>query len=279
VTATVAALLARAVVALAGDEPRREAELLAQHAFARSRAWLFAHGDAPVEADAAERLRVLVGRRVAGEPLAYIVGRREFFSLDLEITSDVLIPRPETELLVEQALMRIPTGADAAVADLGTGSGAIALAIASMRPASRVVATDASPAALAVARANAQRLGIGNVEFALGDWCAALPPRRFDVVVSNPPYIAAGDRHLREGDLRFEPVAALASGSDGLDAIRAIVAAAPTCLARGGWLLFEHGYDQGAAVQRLLEKRGFTDISTSVDIENRERVSAGRAAA
>jgi len=278
VTDTVSTLLAEGTAALGGADSKREAELLAQQALARSRAWLFAHGDDVVDGRAAARFRALLARRVAGEPLAYIAGHREFFSLDLEVTPDVLIPRPETELLVEQALARIPAGAAATVADLGTGSGAIALAIARARPHARVVATDASAAALAVAGRNAQRLGIDNVEFASGDWCAALGPRRFDVIVSNPPYIAEDDAHLGQGDLRFEPPGALASGPDGLDAIRAIIAAAPAHLHAGGWLLLEHGKEQGAAVRTLLAKSGFVDVSTARDLESRERVSGGRVA-
>ncbi len=272
---TVDALLFEAAQALAGGEARREAELLLMHALGRPRAWLFAHGDADVDAAAAHAFRDAVARRAAGEPLAYITGRRGFWSLELDVTPDVLIPRHETELLVELALARMPQSIRVDVADLGTGSGAIALALARERPAARVLATDASAAALAVARANAARLGIANIEFAAGDWCAALGDRRFGLIVSNPPYIAAGDAHLRRGDLRFEPAIALASGADGLDALRAIVAAAPAHLDSGAWLLLEHGLDQGAAVRELLERRGFSQVFTARDLEGRDRVSGG----
>lgn len=273
---TARGLLAAASAELGGDESAREVEVLLGHALGKDRAWLYAHADDVLAVDGALRFHALLMRRAAGEPLAYIVGRREFWSLDLAVTRDVLIPRPETELLVELALRRIPQIVQLDIADLGTGSGAIALAIARERPIARMVATDASVAALDVARANARRLGIGNVEFAHGDWCAALSGRRFDVIVSNPPYIAETDAHLQQGDLRFEPRAALASGADGLDAIRSIVHAAPAHLQPGAWLLLEHGFGQGAAVRELLERRGFQDVSTAVDLEGRERVSGGR---
>jgi len=261
---------------LKGDEAAREAELLLLHVLQHPRAWLFAHPEAIVDAGDAARFRSLLARRAAGEPLAYITGRREFWSLDLDVTPDVLIPRPETELLVELALQRIGRDGASEVADLGTGSGAIALAIAHARPRSRVLATDASAVALDVAQANAHRLGLGRVEFVRGDWFAPLAQRVFDIIVSNPPYVADGDAHLERGDLRFEPRSALASGGDGLDAIRAIVAGAPAHLLPGGWLLLEHGFEQGAAVRDLLAKNGFADVFTALDLERRERVSGGR---
>jgi release factor glutamine methyltransferase len=278
VSTTVRSALAHAAATLAGDEAMREAELLLQHALDRPRAWLFAHADDMIAAAAAARFRELVVRRAAGEPLAYVTGRREFWSLDLVVSPDVLIPRAETELLVELALQRIPPAAECDVADLGTGSGAIALAIARERPRARVLASDSSYAALAVARGNAARLAVGNIEFAQGDWCAALGGRRFELIVSNPPYIAAADRHLGQGDLRFEPQAALASGADGLDAIRAIVEAAPAYLKPAGWLLLEHGFEQGRAVRERLEKSGFVEVFTALDLEQRERVSGGHLA-
>jgi len=278
VTTTVRSALAHAAATLVGDEAMREAELMLQHALDRPRAWLFAHADDMIDAAAAARFRSLVTRRAAGEPLAYVTGRREFWSLDLVVSPDVLIPRAETELLVELALQRIPHAAECDVADLGTGSGAIALAIARGRPRARVLASDSSSAALAVARGNASRLAIGNIEFAQGDWCAALGGRRFELIASNPPYIAAADRHLGQGDLRFEPRAALASGADGLDAIRAIVDAAHACLKSAGWLLLEHGFEQGRAVRKLLEKSGFVEVFTALDLEQRERVSGGHLA-
>jgi release factor glutamine methyltransferase len=260
-----------------GDtEARHEAEILLGHVLQRERAWLFTHPDfAPDESDR-RRFRELVNARQRGEPVAYLIGRRGFWTFDLEVTADVLIPRPETELLVEIALERIPLDADIEVADLGTGSGAIALAIASERPRARVMATDASSAALAVAAANAERLGIGNVDFAQGDWCAALASRSFDVIASNPPYIAADDIHLEQGDLRFEPASALASGADGLDAIRCIVSDASRHLSAGGLLLLEHGKDQGAAVRALLSLQGFLDATSVFDLGGHERVSHAR---
>jgi len=256
-----------------------EAALLLRYVLGRSAAWLYAHGDAVVDGADATRFRALVARRAAGEPVAYLTGRRGFWTLDLAVTPDTLIPRPETELLVEQALQRLGSEAEARVADLGTGSGAIALAIAAERPLARVAAVDRSAGALAVARANALAHGLeGRVEFLAGDWFAPLQGRRFDLVVSNPPYIAEGDPHLARGDLRYEPAPALASGPDGLDAIRTIVAAAPRHLLPGGWLLLEHGFDQGAAVRGLLEARGFAEVATVPDLEGRDRVSLGRAA-
>ena len=254
-----------------------EAALLLMHVLQRPQAWLYAHGDAAVPAAEASRFRQLVARRAAGEPVAYLTGRRGFWTLDLAVTPDTLVPRAETELLVEQALARIDPAVPARVADLGTGSGAIALAIASERPRARVVATDRSEAALAVARGNAGSHGLdGRVEFRAGDWLGPLAGERYDLVASNPPYIAEGDPHLGRGDLRHEPAAALSSGPDGLDAIRTIIAAAPAHLADGGWLLREHGCDQGPAVRALLAAAGFGDVETVPDLEGRDRVSLGR---
>jgi release factor glutamine methyltransferase len=252
-----------------------DADALFAHVLGRAPGWLFAHGDALLDPDDHARIVALVERRARGEPVAYLTGRRGFWTLDLEVSPATLIPRPETELLVEQALARLPVQAQA-VADLGTGTGAVALAIARERPRARVVATDASPAALAVARRNAAAAGIGNVEFHAGDWFAALPGRRFHLVASNPPYIAEGDPHLGQGDLRHEPRAALASGVDGLDDLRRIVADATLHLEPGGWLLLEHGHDQGGAVRALLSRAGLTAIETVVDLEARDRVSLGR---
>lgn len=255
---------------------REDAEPLLAHALGRDRAWLFAHATDPVVAGAAAGFRALVERRAAGEPVAYLVGRRGFWTLDLEVTADTLIPRPETELLVELALARLAPEQPARIADLGTGSGAIALALASERPAAAVVATDVSKATLAVAVRNAQAHGLDNVWFRRGDWAEALGHDRFDLIASNPPYIAEGDRHLDEGDLRHEPPRALSSGVDGLDAIRVIAAAAPRHLVPGGWLLLEHGLEQGAAVRALLEQAGFVAVETARDLEDRDRVTLGR---
>lgn len=261
---------------LTGDEARREAALLLRHALGVSDAWLVARGDDAVDAAHAATYRKLVARRAVGEPIAYLTGARGFHAIDLHVTPGVLIPRADTELLVDLALQRLPDGAPCVVADLGTGSGAVALAIASARPRAAVLATDASPGALQVARDNATRLRLGNVAFAQGDWCAPLGCGRFDLIVSNPPYIAEGDPHLGSGDVRFEPRTALVSGSDGFDAIRALVRDARARLREGGWLLLEHGFDQGAGVRGLLAGHGYADVFTARDLEGRERASGGR---
>lgn len=255
---------------------RVDAEWLLLHVLDKPRSWLIAHADDALDTASAAAFAALVARRAAGEPVAYLTGHRGFWSLQLEVTPDTLIPRPDTELLVELALARVPVEDASRVADLGTGSGAIALAIAHERPRAQVVASDASDAALVVARRNAQRLGIANITFVLGDWLAPLAGQRFGLIVSNPPYIEAGDPHLGQGDLRFEPAAALASGADGLDAIRRIVADARDHLEPGGWLLLEHGWKQGAAVRGLLHVAGYGEVFTAQDLEQRDRVTGGR---
>ncbi|RAN79912.1 protein-(glutamine-N5) methyltransferase, release factor-specific [Bacillus sp. SRB_336] len=255
---------------------RVDAELLLLHILQRPSSWLYTHADDVLEMDVQTAYAALVDRRAAGEPLAYITGRRGFWSLDLEVTPATLVPRPETELLVEQALQRLPVDAACDVADLGTGSGAIALAIACERPGARVVATDASADALVVAQRNAQRHGIANVAFMQGDWLAPLAGRRFELIVSNPPYIEAADPHLGQGDLRFEPAGALAAGADGLDDIRRIVRDARKHLQPRGWLLFEHGWNQGDAARQLLREAGYTEVFTVRDLELRDRVSGGQ---
>jgi len=255
---------------------RVEAELLLLHAVKRPRSWLFTHADDVLDMDVQTAYAGLLERRARGEPVAYITGSRGFWSLDLEVTPATLIPRPETELLVELALQRLPRDSACAVADLGTGSGAVALALASELPRCRVTATDASAAALEVARRNAARLGIGNVVFVQGDWMTPLSDTRFQLIASNPPYIEADDAHLAHGDLRFEPAAALASGRDGLDDIRRIVAGAREHLVPGGWLLFEHGWNQGDAARALLHQAGYADVFTAPDLEQRDRVSGAR---
>ncbi|KLI97772.1 peptide chain release factor N(5)-glutamine methyltransferase [Luteimonas sp. FCS-9] len=254
-----------------------DARWLLAHAAGRSHSWLFAHGDDPIEPALATRFEALVARRAAGEPVAYLTGRRGFWRFELAVSPATLIPRPETERLVELALAKLPAGPGRAVADLGTGSGAVALAIAAERPEVEVVATDLSEAALAVARANAVELGLSRVAFRPGDWYAPLAGRRFDVLVSNPPYIEADDPHLAQGDLRFEPPSALASGGDGLDAIRTLAADARGHLRPGGWLLVEHGLAQGAAVRALFVAAGLVEVETAQDLERRDRVTLGRA--
>lgn len=253
-----------------------DAKVLLAHALGKSPAWLVAHADEALDHDALDRFDALLRARVDGQPVAYLVGRRGFWTLDLAVTPDTLIPRPETELLVELALSRIPPDAASRIADLGTGSGAIALAIAVERPLCRVVATDASEAALRVAHGNAREHALANVQFRHGSWFAPLAGERFDLIASNPPYVANGDAHLAEGDLRFEPAAALSSGSDGLDDIREIISSAEGFLVAGGWLLLEHGLDQGAAIRELFEAAGFVEIATERDLESRDRVTLGR---
>jgi len=258
------------------SDARREAALLLRHVLGVSDAWLVAHPDDAVEVAHAVAFQHLIERRARGEPVAYLTGTRGFHAIELRVAPSVLIPRAETEVLVDLALQCIPVDVDCRVADLGTGSGAIALAIAHARTQARVVATDINEAALDVARENAGRLRIGNVEFRQGNWYAGLGDGRFDVIVSNPPYIAEGDPHLHEGDLRFEPSTALASGADGLDAIRMIVPGAREHLRNGGWLLLEHGFDQGGDVRDLLLDHGYAEVFTRHDLEGRERVSGGR---
>ncbi len=263
-------------LAAASPSPRLDAEVLLMLVTGLTRTALITRAQEPLLPEHEERLHALLTRRARGVPVAYLTGRREFWSLELNVTPAVLIPRPETELLVEQALARIPEDAEWTVADLGTGSGAIALAIAAERPRCRLIATDNSAAALAVARANAARLGIATVEFRHGEWLKPLAGMRLDVMVSNPPYVRADDPHLTQGEVRFEPESALVAGADGLDAIRCIAADAVSCLRPGGWLLFEHGFDQAQAVRALLETHGYDRVVTYRDTAGHERVTAGR---
>jgi len=271
-------LLAAAGPAAEVADARHEAERLLLHVLQRPRSWLFAHATDPLPATDRAAAEALLRRRLAGEPVAYLTGRRGFWTLDLEVDATTLIPRPETERLVELVLQRLPQDPGVQVADLGTGSGAIALAVASERPHAQILASDASAGALAVAARNAARHGLGNVRFVHGgaDWFAPLQGQRFHLIASNPPYIADEDVHLRQGDLRFEPATALASGPDGLDDIRRIVAGAPAYLHAAGWLLLEHGWDQGAAIRALLVQAGFDAVSTEQDLEQRDRVTLGR---
>lgn len=245
------------------------------HVLDVDRAWLFANRESEVSPEARNAFQELLGRRSSGEPIAYLTGVREFWSLPLQVTSDVLIPRPETELLVEVALEFIPREAAWRVADLGTGSGAVALAIACERPLCEVHATEYSSAALDVAERNVQALAPGRVHLHQGSWLEPLDGR-FQVLVSNPPYVADDDPHLNAGDCRFEPRAALTPGPDGMAAIRRIADDALTSLEPGGLLAFEHGYDQGAAARGLLRDFGYSEVTTRIDLEGRERVTAGR---
>ncbi len=253
-----------------------EARVLLGHALGCGPARLVAAGRDPLETPARAEFAALVARRAAGEPVAYLTGRREFYGLELAVSSATLIPRPETEQLVDEALARIPRGGELRVVDAGTGSGAVALAVATARPACFVTGVDASAAALTVARGNARRLRVSNVGWLRGDWLSAIAQASVDFVASNPPYVRADDPHLAAGDLRFEPRAALAAGADGLDAIRRLIAGSRAALKPGGWLVFEHGFDQGAACRQRLETEGFGTIFTVPDLSGRERVSGGR---
>ncbi len=275
-TALLDLALRAAAALLSGPDARHEAEHLLLHVLERDRAWLFAHGDDPLPDSGAIAFDALLARREAGEPLAYLLGRRGFWTLDLQVSAATLIPRPDTERLVELALERLPDDRPLRIADLGTGSGAIALALASERPLAQVVATDLSGDALRVAQANAEANRIANIAFRQGSWLAPLAGEHFHLIASNPPYIADGDPHLAQGDLRFEPPTALSSGADGLDAIREIVATVPAHLLPGGWLLLEHGWDQGDAIRALLIAAGFVDVATETDLEQRDRVTLGR---
>jgi release factor glutamine methyltransferase len=263
-------------LAITPSSARIEIQCLLQRVLNVPRAWLLAHSEHyPNEAEQTH-YQELFERRHRGEPVAYLLGEREFFGLLFKVTPATLIPRPETELLVELILARLPQQGLCRVLDLGTGSGAIALAVARARPDVEVLGCDASTTALAVAYANAQQLAIANAGFIHSDWFEAFTAQKFNIIVSNPPYIAAGDPHLTQGDVRFEPISALVSGGDGLHDIRHLVAHAPDYLEPGGWLLLEHGYDQAAQVRALLQQAGFDVVFSACDLAGIERVSGGR---
>ena len=267
---------ARAALEAAGTTARLDAEVLLAHVLGWNRARLHARSGERLDPASARRFEALVERRRAGEPVAYLLGRREFWSLELTVTPDTLIPRPETEHLVEAVLGVVPHDDDAAIADIGTGSGAIAIALARERPRAFVLGTDRSRAAVAVARANALRLRCGNASFVVADVCAALAPGRWSVVVSNPPYVAEDDPHLSTGDVRFEPREALVSGPRGLTMLETIARQGPSRLVPGGWLALEHGAAQGADVRDLLSRAGLESIETVRDLAGLERVTFGR---
>jgi release factor glutamine methyltransferase len=268
------AMLRAAREQLAGrsDSAGLDAELLLAAALGKPRSFLYAWPDHQPTSSVRERFADSIRARAAGQPVAYTLGSKEFFGLDLAVTPAVLIPRPDTELLVEQVLERLDAGSTATIADLGTGSGAVALALARHLPAARVLATDSSAEALKVARANARELRL-EVDFLRGDWCAPLGDASVDVLVANPPYVAEGDPHLAE--LAAEPLAALLSGPEGLDALRTIIGQSPRVLRTGGWLVLEHGFDQGGAVRTLLAEAGFSGVTSARDLGGHERVSLG----
>jgi release factor glutamine methyltransferase len=267
-----------AKLARACDEPRREAEVLLGAALGRSRAWLLANPDEVIrDCEATDRYEALLTRRSYGEPVAYLLGEKEFWSLPLRVGPGVLVPRPETELVVERALAHLPADRDLDVLDLASGSGAIALAIANERPRCRVVATDVAPAAVEVTRENALRLGVGDrVAVLQGNWFEPIAGRRFELIASNPPYIAADDARVEPGVRRHEPADALFSGPTGLEALQVIAAGAPGHLRPGGWLVVEHGDTQGAAVRALLAAAEFEDVRTFRDLSGLERCTEGR---
>ncbi len=270
-------LLACALTAL-GPEPssaRLDAEVLLAHALNTSRTHLRGWLDDPVPASQAARYRELIARRAEGEPVAHLTGTREFWSLSLEVTAQTLIPRPETERLVEVALALIPAGEPLAVVDLGTGTGAVAAAIATERPACHVIATDICPRALAVAACNLARLALDNVTLRHGNWCDALQGERCALIVANPPYVASGDAHLSRGDVRFEPRLALSAGDDGLDAIRDITESAVAHLLPGAALALEHGHQQAPAVRELFHRHGYRNVRGYQDLAGNDRVVSG----
>lgn len=259
------------------SEADLEAALLLCHLLGKPKSHLYAWPEATLTLSQHRHYLQLLERRLSGIPIAYILQQREFWSLTLRVTPATLIPRQETELVVERALLHLHSCKQPAVADLGTGSGAIALALCSERADCRVDATDISPEAMAVAKQNAAHLGMQNIDFHLGDWCSALPAgRRYDLVTSNPPYIEADDPHLSQGDLPQEPISALASGADGLDDIRTIIAQAPSRLKQNGWLILEHGYRQAGSVSTLLQAAGMDQISTHADLAGNPRVTEAR---
>ena len=270
-----AAQLIKNKLGLALSEANFEVNLLCQQVLNVNRAWLISHESDALGANQLAGFEELVQRRLNGEPIAYILGSREFYGLPLKTTAATLIPRPDTEALVEAALAKIPHDSNFQILDLGTGTGAVALAIASQRSQTNITAVDASANALSVALENAQILNIFNIRLLESNWFSELVSEKFDLIVSNPPYIAQDDEHLKQGDLRFEPLSALASGKDGLDDIWKIIQDAPDYLNPNGWLMLEHGYDQAKVVKALLSERGFSQIEHAKDIAGTLRVTFG----
>jgi len=269
------ASIGAALVLARGRLPASEARLFLREILGCTAAQIAAYPERALAAGQAGRFVELLTRRVAGEPVAYLLGEREFYGRRFGVSPAVLIPRPETELVVDLVLARVAPGSVPAILDLGTGSGALAVTLALEIPAAQVTAVDFSPSALDVARANAAALA-ASVRFVESDWFAALDAARFDFIVSNPPYIAENDPHLAQGDVRFEPATALAAGPTGLDDLRRITAAAPGFLADSGWLMMEHGYDQAAVVRDLLVAAGFVEVASAQDLAGIERISFGR---
>lgn len=270
-------LLAEAsrLLTASSDSPRLDAEILLCHLLDKDRAYLIAWPEKELEPDLAETYQQYLQRRLKGEPIAYITGHKEFWSLNLNVSPDTLIPRPETEHLVEYIIEHFPADKPIRLVDLGTGSGAIALAIASERPRWSILATDQSPEALQIARQNTMQLKLDSVEFRPGRWFQPLENELFDIIVSNPPYIAERDEHLSLGDVRFEPVSALASGPDGLDDIRQIADQARQHLKPGGLLIIEHGYDQKQKIFDIFTSMGYLKISQLDDIARKPRITLG----
>ncbi|ARN74673.1 peptide chain release factor N(5)-glutamine methyltransferase [Oceanicoccus sagamiensis] len=271
---TVAQLLAQSQPLLVGsDSPALDIELLLCHCLEKERSYLRAWPDATVPDLALQQFQTLLQRRIDGEPVAYLMGERGFWSLDLAVNASTLIPRPETELLVEVALGKVQEKPSATILDLGTGTGAIALSLAAERSDCAITACDIEAAAVALAESNRKKYALDNVELCQSDWFSALGQQRFDLIVSNPPYIDPDDIHLEQGDVRFEPRSALVAANKGLADIEHIISRAPAYLTEGAWLLFEHGYDQAAAVQSLLTEAGFTQIFTEQDLAGVDRVT------
>lgn len=257
------------------DSAKRDAEILLEFVTGKGRTFVLAFGETALSDAQMQRLDALLTRRENGEPVAYLVGTREFWSLPLAVSPATLIPRPDTECLVEEALRRLQPLAAPSVLDLGTGTGAIALALASERPDSQVVGVDIQPDAVTLAQQNAAALHVANARFVQGAWFAPVMQQRFNLIVSNPPYIDADDVHLRQGDVRFEPASALVAAEGGLADLRTIVEHAPDHLLDNGWLLLEHGWQQGESVRQLLRQRGFQQVATERDYGGNERVSSG----
>ncbi|MGV6815800.1 MAG: peptide chain release factor N(5)-glutamine methyltransferase [Thiotrichales bacterium] len=267
-------LIDAAAPTINSDSPRLDAELLLAHVLGQPRSYLYTWPERKPESAQVQQYHALIARRQRGEPIAYLLNQREFWSLELSVNPSVLIPRPETELLIETLLSRaLP--AETELLDLGTGSGAIALALAKERPGWRITATDSSQEALATAQDNARRLGLNRISFLCGHWFEALAEQQFDIIVSNPPYIAAADPHLKTGDVRFEPLSALSAGIDGLNDLREIIKKAPAHLKSRGLLIVEHGYDQGAEVAALFAGSGFDSIASLKDLGGRSRATIG----